>query len=397
MEIGQENSNSLRNRIIASLKERRNKILQGEINCIPLPFNRFRSELPGIEQGTYYLVSGSTKAGKSQISNYLFVYNTILYAYNNPNKVIPKIFYYNLEETAESITLRFMSYLLYTLDNYRVSPTDLRSTNENNPISEEVLELLNSAKYKSILNFYEECISFQTSRNPTGVWKDIKAYAENNGTTHYDIKIIKDEFGDDKQITKFNHYTPNNPNEYIFIIVDHVGLLESEKGLDLRQTINKLSEYMIIFRNRYNYIPVIVQQQSLETTSLDAFKQNKIRPTMAGLSDSKATGKDCTVMLGITNPYSFEIPEYLGYNIQKLRSNARFLEIVLNRNGQSNGICPLFFDGATNYFKELPLPNDVLGIEKVYKYLESLKKKIVTNFMSFSLGKLFNLINFAKH
>ena len=49
---------------------------------------------------------------------------------------------------------------------------------------------------------------------------------------------------------------------------------------------------MIIFRNRYNYIPVIIQQQNLETVGLEAFKQNKIRPTMAGLADSKATGKD---------------------------------------------------------------------------------------------------------
>ena len=49
---------------------------------------------------------------------------------------------------------------------------------------------------------------------------------------------------------------------------------------------------MIILRNRYKYIPVIVQQQSTETTNLDAFKNNKIRPTMSGLSDSKYTAKD---------------------------------------------------------------------------------------------------------
>ena len=36
-------------------------------------------------------------------------------------------------------------------------------------------------------------------------------------------------------------------------------------------------------------------------------------------------------MLGITNPFSYEIPEYLGYDITKLRGNARFLEVVLNR------------------------------------------------------------------
>ena len=385
---GQENSSNLISRVISHLKERRDRVLRGDINCIPLPFNRFRSELPGIEQGSYYLLSGGTKAGKSQLANYLFVYNTILYAYHNPNEVTPRIFYYNLEETAESITLRFMSYLLNEMFNIRISPTDLKSTNKDMPLSEDILEHINDKDFLDIMNFYEEHVSFQSSRNPTGCWKEVRAYAENNGTSVYDKVKIKDEFGVETEVNKFKYYTPNNPNEYVFIIVDHISLCESERGLDLRQSINKWSEYMIIFRNRYNYIPVVIQQQSMETTSLEAFKAGKIRSTMAGLADSKATGKDCTVMLGITNPHSHELPSYLGYDIQKLKGNFRVMEVVLNRNGQSNGLCPLFFDGAINNFKELPLPTDTLGIDKVYKYLYSLKKKTSVLFINELKSKL---------
>ena len=68
---------SLRERITTSLLERRNKILKGEVNCIPLPFNRFRSEWCGVEQGRFYLVSGASKSSKTQLTNYIFVYNTI--------------------------------------------------------------------------------------------------------------------------------------------------------------------------------------------------------------------------------------------------------------------------------------------------------------------------------
>ena len=74
-----ENTKSLRERVIAGLEERRERILNGDINCIPLPFKRFQSELPGIEQGKYYLISGATKASKTQLTNYIFMYNTILY------------------------------------------------------------------------------------------------------------------------------------------------------------------------------------------------------------------------------------------------------------------------------------------------------------------------------
>ena len=70
-------------RVINGLKDRRDNILKGGINCIPLPFPRFRKEFPGIEQATYYLVSGATKAGKTQLANFIFVYNTLIYAYQH--------------------------------------------------------------------------------------------------------------------------------------------------------------------------------------------------------------------------------------------------------------------------------------------------------------------------
>lgn len=110
----------------------------------------------------------------------------------------------------------------------------------------------------------------------------------------------------------------------------------------------------------------------METGNLEAFKAGKIRPTMAGLADSKYTGRDCSVMIGITNPYSFELPDYYGYNITKLKGNFRVLEVVLNRNGMSNGLCPLFFDGAINLFEECPKPTDD-KINRLYEKCSSLR------------------------
>ena len=116
---------SIRERLKDFIEARRNKVLSGEVNCIPTPFPRFSEQFPGIEQGKFYLVSGASKASKTQIMNYLFLYNTVLFAYNNPNILVPKIFYYALEETKENITLRFICYLLYTLFNVEISPKDL--------------------------------------------------------------------------------------------------------------------------------------------------------------------------------------------------------------------------------------------------------------------------------
>ena len=250
-------------RIIENLKERRERVLKGDINCIPFTFNRFSNDLPGIERGKFYLTSGNTKSGKTQITNFMFLYTPLLYAYKNPDKVRVKIFYFPLEETPEAITLRFMSYLLFTLSGKRVAPIDLKSTNSNKVLPEEILELLNSEEYQNILKFYEENVIFLNERNPTGIFKTMLKYAESTGTIHKKtVNITNKETGLVEQREVFDYYEPNDSNEYVICFTDHVSLLENERGFDLRQTIIKFSEYMMIIRNKYHYIPVVVQQQS---------------------------------------------------------------------------------------------------------------------------------------
>lgn len=95
----------------------------------------------------------------------------------------------------------------------------------------------------------------------------------------------------------------------------------------------------------------------------------------------------CNILLGITNPYTFELPEYQGYDITKFKGNIRFMEIVLNRDGQSNGICPLFFDGATNFFSELPLPSDKETLNSIYTYLNNIRNKVNKLFLIFNKKK----------
>ena len=380
-------------RIINNLKERRERVIKGDINCVPSSFARFRDDFVGVEQGKYYLVSGQPKSAKTQIATKMFVYDPLFYAYENPDKIHLKIFYFPLEESIDNITLRFMSNILAKLskDNIRISPLDLKSTNENKPVPEEVLKLLETEEYQNILKFYEENVMFFEDRNPTGIRKQIQSYAEKNGIIHKKkINIINKETGISEEREVFDYYEPHDPKEYVLILIDHISLISPEGGMDLRESINRLSEYMIVFRNRYNYTPVIVQQQGQETANLEAFKNNKIRPTPSGLSDSKYTSKDASMMLGITNPYSHEIDNYLGYDIRKFKDSIRFLEVVLNREGQSNGIIALYFDGKTCTFKELPPPTDKEALEKVYKYLDKIRG---TNKVFMFFNKLFNRKN----
>tara|TARA_R110000822_G_scaffold302649_2_gene426959 strand:+ start:15124 stop:15306 length:183 start_codon:yes stop_codon:yes gene_type:complete len=54
----------LYSRVYEDLIERRERVLSGKINCITWSLPRFEVELPGIEQGKYYLFTANSKVGR---------------------------------------------------------------------------------------------------------------------------------------------------------------------------------------------------------------------------------------------------------------------------------------------------------------------------------------------
>jgi len=79
------------------------------------------------------------------------------------------------------------------------------------------------------------------------------------------------------------------------------------------------------------------------------------------------------VVVGLFSPFRHEIPSYLDYDITFFKDNIRFLEILGGREGGGGTICPLYFDGAVNYFKELPLPNNIQTLQKVKTIIKNIR------------------------
>lgn len=377
---------SLIERTIEGLKKRRNRILNGNLNCIPSPFERFKDDFIGIEQACYITVTSFTKGGKSQFTSYTFIYKPLMYCYNAKSDIKMKILYFPLEETPERITQRFMSWLLYDKTNgrIRVSPKDLRSTTGACP--QEALDMLETQEFKDILAYFEEHIIFPAEApNPTGIYKYCKQYAEEHGKVTYRKGKRRGELGEIEEVDVFESYEQDDPNEYRLVVIDTINLIDTERGMTLKQSMDKMSEYLAKYlRNRYNYSPIVIQQQTFEQEGNEAFKLGKMRPSVAGLGDSKYTSRDSNIVLGLFSPMRFGLTEYMGYNIGKFRDHIRFLEVCVNRDGEMGGISPLFFDGAVCDFRELPLPNEGAEIDKYYKYIQALGKKANTLFMMLS-------------
>lgn len=367
---------TLQKRVVDSLKERRERLFNNQLNCIPSPFKRFREDFIGIEQACQYLVTASTKGSKSQFTSYTFIYKPLMFCYNTKLDIDYKVIYFPLEETPERIMERFISWLLfdYTKGRIRISPRDLRST--VTPVSQEVLDLINSDEIKDIIKYFEDHVIFPTEKpNPTGMYFFCKKYAEEHGKVYTKPGKYTNELGEVKEYDAFDYYVPDNPNEYRIIITDTVNLIDTERGMTLKQSIDKWSEYCAKYlRNRYKYSPVLIQQQAFESEGNEAFKLGRLKPSIAMLGDSKYVSRDSDIVLGLFSPFKFGLRDYEGYNITKFKDNIRFLEVCINRNGQMGGVCPLFFDGAVCSFNELPLPNNIEEINKIYKYLDNIRE-----------------------
>lgn len=289
-----------------------------------------------------------------------------------------------------------MCFLLYYLSGYkiRLDIKDLESVNENRPLDESIIQLLESEEYQKILKFFEDSIVWVNETNPTGIYKTLVRYAIANGTRYdkkgedIDKKVENKAFDNDED--RFDHYVANDPQEYVEIIVDHISLISTESGMDLRLSIKKLSLYLNEVKNKYKYIPIVIAQQSTETQDREAYKLGKIRPTASGISDCKDIKNEMNVLIGLTNPYYHELKSYLGYDITKLKDFQRFVEIILARDGEANSVRALYFDGAVNFFSELPTPSNPdyqTFMEKVYTRIEQLKGIVHKVFSAFALSR----------
>ena len=363
---------SLFSRVYENIVNKRERILSGKVNCIPWGLPRFEESSPGIEQGKYYQITAQSKAAKTQLTDWLFVFNTIKQIIDDNLDIRLKIFYFSLELSKEEKMLACFANILYVKEGLRIAPTDLKSTHAKKVLSSEVLEIL--SKYQKYFDKIEEIVEFVDDiRHATGIYDLVRKYALANGTVYYRDIVIKGE------ITQVeDRYEPNDPEEYVMIIVDHIGLIQPQKlngtQLSLHESISLLSsDYLIKLRNRFNYIPVVVIQQAIAGENIEHKKAGALRPSVANLGDNKLIARDCNMMIGIFSPFKHEIPEYMGYDVTKFKDNIRFMEIIISRDGGAGTICPLYFDGAVTYFKELPRSDDKESMEKVYNFLKNIK------------------------
>ncbi len=320
-----------------------------------------------VDKDHLFLLEDYTIVHNSQISDFLFMLHPLMYAFSNPDKLKLKILYFSLEMSKAEKYDQMTCFWLYMHSHgkIRIDTKILNSLNEESPLSSEVLELLESQEYSRFFDFIEDNVIFYESiGNPTGINKECIRFAEARGRYTYKNMDwqVKDPITGEQKIEKrqvIDEFIKDDKEEYWIVITDHLSLLSTEKGEDLRETIGRFSSnYCVRLRNIYKFTVVNIQQQSATAQDNESFKLDRLAPSPANLAENKSTKNDLNVMLGIFSPYRFKKAQWEGYDIRDFNDHIRFLEVVLNRSGSSGAVCPLYFDGAVNFFSELPVPTD---------------------------------------
>jgi hypothetical protein len=356
--------NMLYNNVLRELNENKRRREQGDVIVIPWSLPRLSNVLPGIEQGRYNLISASPKAGKTQLADFLYVYQPVEWVINNPQSSIKlKIFYFSLEVSKESKIKAAICYKLFKDHQILISPQKLSSIFSNYILDSKIESIISGDDFKSWFDKFSNMVTYyDTIRSPGAIFHLVKSYAEHPNIGRYTYKTISWQ-NEDKTYTPRevrDKYIASNPNEYIIVLVDHIGLLQTAPGETLHQSISRFSsEYCLEMRDKWRYIPTIVQQQSADSSRAQFNYRgdtviDKIRPDSEGLADNKYTARDVDLMVSLFYPKRYNIEEYENIDLNRIGDNHREFMINLNRNGISNASIQLFFLGSSSYFEEFP-------------------------------------------
>lgn len=350
-------------------KKKRELISSGKYK--PMPFVGFPSltnYVAGIIPGTMYKVTSHSGMGKTQFSKFAFVLQPILYAikYNINYKVV----YFALEESEEEFIDSIFLHVLERKYNVPVNRFTLNGLTSS-VLTEDELKAIEMAKADvSLIMSYIHVVDY--CYKPTKIYDKCREIAKKLGNFKTDAR--GNEF-----------YSPNDPNELVLVVCDHISLIEEEMDSETKSYLSHSksiakwhTEYARkIITKKWNWACLNIQQQSLESekqqfTSKGESITSKVLPSLDGVANNREVIRDDYVVFGVFAPDRYEIENFRGYKIRDssdecFGDNYRSIHVLKNRLGTPNKVLSLFFDGSYTYFEEMPKPTDLGKIKKLYK------------------------------
>jgi hypothetical protein len=333
------------------LSDEVDKGLSGKNNGIPMGFSRLNRYI-GIRKSIYTLVGGLTGSGKTSFIDDCYVLNPIdwyLSKEGQDSGIELKIVYRSMERSSTYKWAKWVSRKIF-VDTGIIIPVP-KLLGWTDKMNKEEHDLFLS--YKWYVDAVKKIVTLiDGPENPVGIAKDLKAFAETRGT------IV--------QVDQHNRkYIPNNPNELIIVVIDHIGLLRPTKDLNnKKQCIDKMSDELRYARDFYGYTPVVVSQFNRDISNPMRIKNGDVEPQLEDFKDSSQTQDDADVVIALFDPMRYKVADPSGYELKKLIDGYgakyyRSLRLIKNSYGEDDIRVGLGFMGQIGMFKELPRKKDI--------------------------------------
>lgn len=264
-------------------KQRIKEGLEGKYSGLSNGLNRINKYLFGVQRGCYYLLGGLSGAAKTTFVDFMLL-EAIQDAKTRGINI--NIFYHSLEISEHSKKANWLSMLIYNKYNIIIEPEKIKGYGDNR-LSTDELQIIEDV-LPELDEIWDNINWIWEATNPTGIYKAAFRFMETRG--EYNREDYIDEFGNKKQ--RLVSFTPKDPYEYNILVMDHIALAKRENNFNLKENLDKLSEYAIVLRNLFNWTIIYLQQynQALSSIERQKFKGVDISPQQSDFKDS-------------TNPY----------------------------------------------------------------------------------------------
>jgi hypothetical protein len=354
----------------------------GKFNGIPYPYPRLAQFVPSIDREQVIGVTSFTGAAKSKFSRYTFVMHPYEFSLHNDYKF--EMDYYALEDSAEKVYKYLICHYLNMKHKLKVSLFDLDS--KFSALSSDILKRIKEAE-NYMQDFSNKVRIKDSITNPYGIYKDVLARAKELG----EIQTEDKDYGNGQVVKQIVGYKPKDDTHWL-MLCDNLNNIDKEKHHhDKKEAMDNFvsKDCRLIYSKIFKMTCIIIHQQALEAerqqfTASGGSIIDKIKPSLANLGGTKEVVRSYHLVFSLFNPHKFKIPDYKGYNIQRIGNNFRELEVLKNNDGFDNVQVPLYFDGAAEYFRELPNSEKQKDeLLRFYEWLDADRLKAKNKFLLF--------------
>lgn len=334
------------------LKERIDSGVQGKFEGLSNGFSRINDYIFGVQRGVYTLLGGMSGVFKTTLVDFILL-NALQDA--EAKNIEFNVHYFSFEIDEITKKCNWLSNIIFNKYNMIIPPELIKGYGKNR-LTLDQQEIVNSEidyvdSLFSKINFHFRSI------NPTGIYKNLMDFSATKGT--FNFKEYKDEHGNLQK--SLNSYTPNNPEAYNLVILDHLALLSKERGFTNKEVIDKYSEFCVLLRNlcSYSFINVSQFNDGLSSIERQKFKGCDISPQMTDFKDSRSPYADADIVIGLLSPYKVDLDTCLGYDVTRLKDKMIMLKIIKNRLSKDGIAIGLHVNPSAGSFSELPKANEI--------------------------------------